>query len=406
MGDTVKFISDDRGSIAVTFGLSVFAFVGAVALSVDMARLYAAQTSLQQMADSATLAGATYLRDSPDDAIELAAASFDSQKAKHTHAISRTISLGANDTIAAQATATVEMYFGRAFGAQFVNVTVQSEAKFQTGFMDVFLLLDVSASMGLAATPASASLLKQLTKPYLNASGNPAYIAEQGCAFACHQREGWEFGTGSALDFARGNNIPLRWDIVTAASKTMADTLLGTNTQQGSTGIIRVGAYSFGDTLNKVFDPTAIPGNVSFNSTSLLQFNTQLNTSLGEVVANIGTSGDGSQQGTPRKVVVLATDGVDGARGLAHQPVDPAKCDLIKAAGIAIAVIDVRYEKDLTSPFFVDAVLPFYDQISPALQACASSPDLYIQASDAASIQAAFSKMAGIVSSLRPRLTK
>ena len=414
----MSFRKNEEGSVAVIFGLSITVFLGAFALAVDFARMTATRTSLAVMADTAALSGATQLSTSTAAALTQAYNTFDSQKAKNAATVTRTMTVGSGGgSVIASASATVDLYFGGIIGVSQMTVAAQSEAQRQVGFLDVQLLLDVSASMGLAATPAEMTRLKGLTKPYMdawaalpanvNTAAANALVAEKGCAFACHVREGWEPNGGTALDFARANNVQLRWDVVTAASTSMATTLLNAPQAQGNGAVIRVGGYSFADNLSMLFNLTTSPSSISFqiSSDSLLQFNTRANTALGQMPAKMGPSGDGLTQATSKKVIVIATDGVDGVRNGGHQPLDPAQCDAIKATGVTIAILNVQYVKDIASPGFNTSVAAIYDQIAPNLQACASSPDLYLAASDPSSIQSAFQTMALRVASLQPRIS-
>lgn len=403
----------------MTFGLSIFALVAAVVLAVDYARVTATQTSLAVMTDAAALAGASYLTTSSSVALAKAYDSFDSQRAKNASSVTRTVSIGADGaTVEAKASATVDLMFASALGASQMMVSAASTARRQIGYLDVQLLLDVSASMGLAASASEMTRLKELTRPYItsfvndpkniNNSGYDWLRAEKTCAFACHSREGWEPNGGTMLDFARANNVLLRWDVVTSAATSMADTLLGTQTTNGYGAVVQLGGYAVADDVTQIFPLTASPNSVGslISNTNLLGFNSNLNTALGRMPNLMGPSGNGATPQTSKKILVIATDGVDGARGGGHNPIDAAQCDAIKATGATIAVVNVEYVKDTASVAFNGAVAGIYDQIAPSLQACASSADLYIAATDPAAIDAAFQAIAKRVLNLQSRLIK
>lgn len=413
----VSFRNDERGSITITFGLTIFALIGAVALAVDFARLTSARTSLVVMTDAAALAGATYLPTSKTLALAKAHDAFDAQRAKNATSVTRTIQISADGTsVVATASATVDLMFA-VFGASQMTVSAGSTAERQIGYLDVQLLLDVSASMGLAASPTEMQRMKDLTRPYIAAYVNSAaninntgldwLRSEQTCAFACHSREGWEPNGGTALGLARANNVLLRWDVVTAAATAMATSILDGQTNSYG-AVVQVGGYAAADDVRQVFPLTTSSNSIGtlISNTNLMGFNTSLNDALGKVPGLIGSSGNGMSPQTSKKVLVLATDGVDGVRGGAHAPVDTARCDAIKSTGVTIAVIDVTYVKDTASVAFNGAVASMYDQIAPNLQACASSPDLYIAASDPSAITAAFVTMAQRVLNLKSRLVQ
>jgi Flp pilus assembly protein TadG len=399
------------------FAGAIFAFMGCFALSVDYARLSAAQTSLQNMTDSAALAAASTAGVSQTKAIQQAYNAFDSQKAKHAISTTRNV-VFSTDGIAVTATATakVEMVFGKVLGTSVMTVSAKSEALQEKGYLDVYQLLDFSSSMGLAATPAEMTRLKGLTKPYTDAAatanpGSWGYLtAENGCAFACHTRDGWEPAGKTALDIARANNVLLRWDVMNTAATLMTKDLLDSNSAPGAKSIIRVGISTFGDTVQNTILPTDSIANPAYtlSNPALLQQNTSLNTAIQTFGTSLGTSGTGASAASPQKVLVIATDGVqtlDRSKPL-HQTIDPAVCSAIKAKGITIAVINVKYVRDIASPVFTGRVQPMYDQIEPAMIACASSADLYLTASDATGIKAAFQQMADKISMISPRLTR
>ena len=64
-------ISKSRGQIAVVMALAVAALLGVMALSTDVGLLYYHWGLLQNAADSAVLAGATYLPSNPTSAVSV-----------------------------------------------------------------------------------------------------------------------------------------------------------------------------------------------------------------------------------------------------------------------------------------------------------------------------------------------
>lgn len=408
----MSFWKNEDGSVATIFGVALFALLAAMALAVDFARAVSARTSLTNMADTAALAGATNLGVSPSAALTRAYDTFDAQNSKHTSSVTRTMSIGPSGySVIATATGTVKTYFGQIIGQPEFYVSVQAEAQYRISFLDVFLLLDVSGSMGLPATQIEIDRMKTITTPIVNDPKNAGpqwdWVRLEGnCMFACHIREGFEPAGKTLLDVARASGILLRWDVLSDAAATMAETLLAppSNTTYGST--VQVAGYSFSDTPQKMFDLTKVPSGIRLQiaKDSNLNNNTDTNGALTQMATVVGTSGDGLSSSTSRKVVVLATDGVRGTRGGSHDPIDTAFCDALKAKGITVAVINVQYIADDTSYYYRAIIKPIYPQIEPALQACASGPSLYIKASDGPAIKTAFTEMAKRLSAQQMRM--
>jgi hypothetical protein len=200
----------------------------------------------------------------------------------------------------------------------------------------------------------------------------------------------------------------LRWDVLLDAARAMSSTLL--TQAQSSSKNIRVGAFAFSETVEKLSDPT---DNISaiqaaFLSSTLMRRDTLFPTALREIKSRIGVSGNGYSAASPRRMVVIASDGVQGGNETGVIPdgqFDKAVCDEIKAMGIDIAIIEVKYLQDGLSPATEARMGPLYPVISPTLQDCASGPDFYLQADNASQIQAAFTTMARRIIDRGPQIT-
>jgi hypothetical protein len=105
---------------------------------------------------------------------------------------------------------------------------------------------------------------------------------------------------------------------------------------------------------------------------------------------------------SPKNFVVLVTDGMQFNWGnTSPGPIDPAACDAIKARGVTLAVIQLRYVPLHGDWAFDVYVRPHFDELGPALRQCAS-PDFFFSANTPAEIEEAFEHLSmRIVDTLR-----
>jgi hypothetical protein len=96
--------------------------------------------------------------------------------------------------------------------------------------------------------------------------------------------------------------------------------------------------------------------------------------------------------------IILVTDGVRSEpsssflSGKVHE-FYPAYCDTLKATHAKVGVLYTEYLPDNTSQPYIDDVLPFQHKIKPALEACASSTDLFAMGDTPGQIMTAFSSI-------------
>jgi Flp pilus assembly protein TadG len=191
---------DRRGAVAVTFGLLAVPLVVFAGLAVDYAQLVRVRVKLNGAADSAVLA--TVATQSPTyaaatsmpgdgpipqgaaDAVEL----FNAETANRVRFTVNNVSAvvnKSNGSVSAtlQYTAQVPTAFMRVAGIS--TMTLSGTASASNGlvtYIDFYLLLDNSPSMGLGATPTDISNLEYWTQqlPPLHKQ----------CAFACQRSIG------------------------------------------------------------------------------------------------------------------------------------------------------------------------------------------------------------------------
>ena len=116
-------------------------------------------------------------------------------------------------------------------------------------------------------------------------------------------------------------------------------------------------------------------------------------------------AGNGSSTASRKKALIIVTDGlVDyGSRTTptSKGPINPADCAAMKALGYNVYVLYTTYittPANLVLPFDNIELLDFINgtkspAMAPSLQACASAPTNFAEASDPAAIDAAMTQM-------------
>jgi Flp pilus assembly protein TadG len=355
----------------------------------------------------------------------------------------------------------VGTFFGRLFGVPTIAESGSSQAVVtNSSYVNVTFLLDNSSSMLIASTQSGITTLDALTAQ-LHTTPWPARapVAGTPCAFACH----WTT-TANASDtltgaypedlygVARNANPPvqLRFDVLVSATATAINSMNAVEQRTMIPNQFGVGVFTFNCVLSEIYPvgtanaacpataPTISPTTIS--STSLLQALPAVNAmvtpvvqdsadtnfsgpdgAMAQLTALLPTAGDGSSPSQARQALFIVTDGMQdwGTRVIPTNEgpmnpvtVTPQDCDAAKAKGITVYVIYTTYDEDSTVLLFGNSALkPYLDgTASPgmvaSLQACASSPADFIEATDATSIQAAFTSLLQVALSSPVRFTR
>jgi Flp pilus assembly protein TadG len=151
-----KFESDDRGSIAIMFGLTVFVLFWCVGLAIDGARAYATSSRINSAIDSAALAGARGMRLSNlSDAETIALTqqyfkvNFEATGGDFSQIVSYPVYIDrAAGSVEIVAQAKVPTIFAAVGGIDSMNVAKGSVAVFSQKDLEISLQLDLTGSMG------------------------------------------------------------------------------------------------------------------------------------------------------------------------------------------------------------------------------------------------------------------
>lgn len=445
-----------RGTIPVLFGLSLIPLIGMIGLSVDYGIATTNKTKLDLAADAAAIAAVVtakaYIADNAGQAnvsaLALAAGSAKAVSAFNVN--TGNITFGQVTLATPQVTrtaqtltavvsynATVKNTFGPIFGSPTTalsnSVTASTDI---ASYLDFYLLLDVSGSMGLPTTDDGMTALADKNNDLKE--GN----YRQGCQFACHfpGRVGWGLAAGK---------IQLRSDAVNLAVCSLIR-------RAGSPLVpnqYRVGLYPF---INQMATLAAITSNVATLSataqcgvpwpltlTNLLDTGTTqlytngdpstgtgsggtlFDTVLPQMKSAIATFGDGTTTNSRKPFVFLITDGMQndqnhsylgqkryypgdpskfssfpnaGFDGSRPKPIDPSKCSDLKSSGVTVSVLYIPYNnikfQDFGGPVADEnkIVNGFSPGLATPLRTCAS-PGFFYTANTPADITASLNAM-------------
>ena len=425
----IREFADRRGNVSVIFALSLLPMIGLVGLGVDFSRSLAAKTMLDASADAAALsavtqAQATLQSTSSNSPTYLATAIYAGQLAgQKIFSVNAskagtmlaagvptptvTVSQSTSTTLTATVTysGSVQTIFGGMFGTKTIAVqgTAGSTLTMPT-YMNISVAVDISQSMGLAATPTDMTRMKSLTG---------------GCAFGCHVSTDGRSPSYETQAHASIPPITLRIDVIRQATQNMIKT--AQNMMQGSSGLISFGLYelqgaSTNNAGSKPFTTLASPtlpasqGTYNALYASAGQIDLGANTTAGigdsdfpdsmaSLTTTVPTSGAGLTSSTPQQYVFLMTDGVQdtfsNSCGYTHctQAFDSKLCDALKKKGVTVGVIYTTYLAMPEEQTYRDLVQPFAGNLAPNLQACATSASWFYQATDAADIQSAINAL-------------
>src|SRR6202047_4673507 len=199
-----RFRADRRGTVAIIVGLSIIGLVGTAGLGIDFYNALAAKSRLDLATDAAAIAAINAAQSyivtnslppisQTDPALTngaIAAGKAQALKVFKSNAGS-TASIAATpvvtmarsgQTINATVTYTAasQTAFGPIFGVSQINMNGDAASSLTMGkYLDFYLLLDVSGSMGVPSTNSEQTRLAAINPDYRN-------LYPGGCTIACH----------------------------------------------------------------------------------------------------------------------------------------------------------------------------------------------------------------------------
>jgi hypothetical protein len=307
-------------------------------------------------------------------------------------------------------TASVPTMFMSLFGYHYLTVTGQATATTASApFMDFYLVLDNTPSMGVGATPSDVQKMVASTPDK--------------CAFACHDLS----NADNYYNLAKKIGVTMRIDVVRQATQKLTDTAVDRREHPNQ---FRMALYTFGQAatnlkLTKVSDLTSELDKVKMaaNAIDLMTIPhqnydddqmTSFDKTLADLDKEIGKPGSGNATNDRQKIVFFVSDGVGDSYkpsictkkttgGRCQEPIDVSVCEKLKKRGIRVAVLYTTYLPLPTNAWYNTWIKPFQSDIGTKMSECAS-PGYYFEVSPtegiAEAMEALFLK---IVSN--PRLT-
>ena len=442
------FYSDRRGAVAIQFALLLIPLVGLTGGAIDLANVFRIKDQLRDAADGASvgsiaLGSATYTAatnmtsNGPVPGGATVANTLFGANAAIATGVSNLVVTStvtrSNQSITSSVTytANVNTYFLGIFSLSQWNIGSSSTATTVLPlYLDFYLMVDVSGSMGLPSTAGEQNRLAAI-----NPDDKSDYPA--GCTLACH------FAGNSGYTLSRNGGIAantpvaycptagvttgphaciqLRTDAVAAAIQSLLSTANNTETVANQ---YRIGLYPFIAYLQQFYALTANISQSASNTSSLAyaasQLTTLLDTGANATLGSGGTHfenifpamnllitsvGNGATQSNPFPFVFLITDGSQNYQyqwgggwwgSNSATTLTPAFCSPLKARGVTIAILYIPYAPIVnpttfanSEDFYANANIPY---IPASLQNCAS-PNFFFTAASPADITSALNAM-------------
>lgn len=406
-----RFRNDRSANVAVIFGLALLPILSAIGVAVDYSRATKVRSKLQSAIDAASVGSVA--RKSPaflaagamtgDGAIAAGAtdarAIFDGNMSGVTGYTLKTLTpavtkAGMLITSTVEFKAEVPTIFLGVMNKSTMTVTGSSTSVTKMPqYIDFYLLLDNSPSMGVGATPADVAIMVANTSDK--------------CAFACHDTS----NTNNYYKLAKNKGVKMRIDVLRTATQQLMDTAGATQTY---TSQFRMAIYDFGASasttgLRNLFalssslsSAKTAAGNIDLMTVNGQNENNDQDTQYTNIFPAMNTAitapGTGVS-GSPLKYLFFVSDGVadesnssclkpKSGTSRCQSPINPALCTTIKNRGIKIAVLYTTYLALPTNDWYNQWIKPFntgpYDpasvnsEIAKKMEACAS-PGLYFE---------------------------
>lgn len=408
--------ADRRGNVALITALVLIPLIGFAGLAIDIGTAIAIKRQLDIAADTAALLATTnasnaYAAGAIDPVGQAQSAARQRFKAQAGSRMG--VSIGIVNVTVQQSgsvfTSNVTYQAGapttlaQVFGVTTIPLSGSASSNLALNpYIDIQILMDVSSSMAIAATQDDINRLQALTAAYVPAVKTPASVHKgEACAFACH----WTATGDDYYALAGRSGVQLRIDVLRTAVSNLIQNISALNTHDA----YRIGLYSFAQKFTQIYP---ISDQIAAASSTLAQIAPDVNdcssncpdTYFAAGMASLASitpkSGLGGTQSTSQKFLFVITDGlVDQFVGNSREigPVQISDCAPVKAKGVTILTLYTPYLSLPTNSTFKQRVAPIQSRIGPALQACASSPNLYFEAANSGEIDTQLRRMLSTV---------
>ena len=331
-----RFKRNAAGNVTMMFGLAIVPIVVGIGATIDYGRLASLRNKLNNAADIATLGSVSkdakpfVNTPTPTSVKTLFNAAASAITEATITSSSATITPGiTNLTVSVTYTASVPLIFGAFLGKPTVSISGLSTASVNAPpYVNFYLLLDNSPSMGLGATSTDISNLITLTahqSSTVSPNVQSGSIARANCAFACHQHTFNSSGhitgddTTDNYHIAKANGVTLRIDVLRTATQQLTQTASNAETLSNQFGMA---VYTFSDTFQTIAPLSTNMTTVSTNAAAIdlayaywnqRDAQTSYDTALHYMNSIIPNAGNGSSSVSPLEFLFLVTDGVQDA---------------------------------------------------------------------------------------------
>lgn len=377
-----RFGRDRSGNVAVIFTLALLPLLSAVGCAIDYTRATQIKSKLQAAADAASvgsvarrspafIAAGSMTSDGPiaagvTDATNIFNGNMSGVAGytlnSMTPAVTKT---GSVVTSNVQFSADVPTMFLGVMGKSSMTVTGSSTSTINMPlYVDFYLLMDNSPSMGVGATPADVTTMVNNTPDQ--------------CAFACHDTS----TSNNYYNLAKTLGVTTRIDVLRTATQQLMDTASLTQTYSNQ---FRMAIYDFGAAagapgLRALFalssslsSAKTAAGNIDLMTVNGQNQNSDQDTQFTNIFPAINNAIAAPGAGTstaPLKYLFFVSDGVADENntsclkpttsgGRCQSPLNPALCDSIKNRGIKIAVLYTTYLALPTNSWYNTWISPF-----------------------------------------------
>ena len=394
LGLLSRFQSHERGNVLMLFAFALIPILGVVGVAIDYGRASQLRTELNAAADAAALSATsnTAILKPVAEAKAAAEKLFDDNAAAlGATGASRTVTVTENGLMRTTVVSYKTTYQTSLLPLLGFSAIDLANSVTATGsrapYIDFYLLLDNTPSMGVAATQAEITRMEEATKN------------TRRCAFACHDLN----NPNNFYNLAKKIGIQMRIDVVRKASQELMDTASKSAKVPGQ---YRMASYTMGASCQgaKLTEVGSLTENMATakqkaEAIDLMtipydQYNsdmcTNFNAALDALNAVIPGAGAGADKDRPQKVVYFVSDGVTdyaNAKGCAkpvagsvrcQEPINTKYCEALKQRGIKVAVLYTTYLPLPSDGWYNSWIKPFASQIPTNMQSCAS-PGLYFE---------------------------
>lgn len=397
-----RMLKERSGNFGLMFAFMAVPVVAAVGCATDFSYALTVRTQLQHAADSAAVSALAEqsvgviagLKDSiigevavgGKDAEKVFKANMDPKLAAYITSYSMKIQRNATQfTSQVQFSATIPTTFLGIIGKNSIKIAGVAQGSYVPAtYVDFYLMLDNSPSMGLGATTVDIETLQNATK---NKS------SDANCAFACHDMS----NANNYYNLAKSLGVTTRIQLVSKAAQAMMTTAKSTRkySDQYRMAVYSMGAKAESAQLTNVA-PMSSDLDAAASKTATIDLmsipkqnyngdqQTDMLTNLTALKSTMGAGGSGLNATDRQKVLFLVSDGVEDANRPSgclkklsgstrcQAPLDYSICTKIKAAGVRIAVLYTTYQPLPKNDWYNTWIKPFGTQINSNMQACAS----------------------------------